>query len=191
MGETVSDIAVIVSLVCHNLGEILLVLGLSSHWVDILLKGWVLFEQFFALLYVLNDFFGLEYTDSSLTDIKLKRGSCNSHLRIAISKARWLWRSRGCHIESQASFYRRDWVETTVIIVSDLSKIRHRLIKKFSCSTRRRSASLPSPIVWWDTSVEVGFSLRCSLSASRRHSRPVKTLPGFVLNLSISILGFP
>ena len=39
MVETVSDIAVIVSLVCHNLGEILLVLGLSSHWVNILLKG--------------------------------------------------------------------------------------------------------------------------------------------------------
>ena len=102
----------------------MLVINFGGIGINFLPEGRVLLEHPFTFINILDDLFRLKNANCSLADIELQGWPCDSHRRVA--RALPLSRLVGSssrNIESQATLNGRYWVESAVIIVSDLSKV--------------------------------------------------------------------
>ena len=106
----------------------MLVVYFRAARIDLSPVGRILLEHSLAMLNVSNDFLGHEDRDRTFRDIQLEARSSDSHGGVAgtLPRTRVVRRFRG-DVQGEASLYRRNRVQTSIVIVADLRKVCHRL----------------------------------------------------------------
>ena len=86
----------------------------------------VLLEDLLTLVSVSHDFLGLEDGDRAFSYIKLECGSGLAHCRVAQARPTiWLVSRFRCDIEGKTALLWRDRIESAIVVVANLLKVRH------------------------------------------------------------------